>query len=94
MKLLMDSLFVKEALHERLQRLQCTAIFKRSDKILSIARFSLLVTINTFEQDYTFNSPSQAAGVMLGRNANGRVQWKTESGVTLKTQQEQNASEE
>ncbi len=56
--------------------------------------FTLSDNQYVLEQDYTFNSPSQAAGVMLGRNANGRVQWKTESGVTLKTQQEQNASEE
>ncbi len=43
------------------------------------------------EQDYTFNSPSQAAAVMMGRNANGRIEWKTESGVTLKELQENEA---
>jgi Domain of unknown function (DUF4357) len=35
-------------------------------------------------QDYTFNSPSTAAGVMLGRSANGRVEWKDAQGRTLK----------
>jgi hypothetical protein len=35
-------------------------------------------------QDYTFNSPSTAAGVMLGRSANGRIEWKDAQGRTLK----------
>lgn len=39
-------------------------------------------------QDYTFNSPSTAAGVLLGRSANGRVEWKDAKGRTLKEIQE------
>jgi hypothetical protein len=39
-------------------------------------------------QDYTFNSPSAAAGVLLGRSANGRVEWKDVKGQTLKEIQE------
>ncbi len=39
-------------------------------------------------QDYTFNSPSTAAGVILGRAANGRTEWKTAEGHTLKSIQE------
>lgn len=35
-------------------------------------------------QDYTFDSPSTAAGLLLGRNANGRIEWKDEKGRTLK----------
>jgi hypothetical protein len=35
-------------------------------------------------QDYLFASPSLAAGVMLGRPANGRVEWKAIDGTTLK----------
>ncbi|HYZ83354.1 MAG TPA: DUF4357 domain-containing protein [Bryobacteraceae bacterium] len=37
-----------------------------------------------FAQDYTFDSPSTAAGVLLGRSANGRVEWKDDAGRTLK----------
>lgn len=37
-----------------------------------------------FTQDYVFNSPSTAAGVILGRAANGRTEWKTNKGITLK----------
>lgn len=39
-------------------------------------------------QDYAFDSPSTAAGVMLGRSANGRIEWKDASGRTLKQIQE------
>jgi hypothetical protein len=35
-------------------------------------------------QDYTFNSPSSAAGVVLGRSASGPFEWKLKNGVTLK----------
>jgi Domain of unknown function (DUF4357) len=37
-----------------------------------------------FTQDYTFNSPSTAAGVIRGGTANGRTEWKDKSGKTLK----------
>lgn len=39
-------------------------------------------------QDYTFNSPSTAAGVLLGAEANGRTAWRTTDGHTLKSIQE------
>jgi hypothetical protein len=39
-------------------------------------------------QDYTFNSPSTAAGVLLGRSSNGRMEWKDAKGRTLKEIQE------
>jgi hypothetical protein len=42
-------------------------------------------------QDYTFTSPSNAAGVLLGRSANGRVEWMTAEGISLKTIQEKEA---
>lgn len=37
-----------------------------------------------FAQDQVFGSPSTAAGVILGRSSNGRVEWKNSAGVTLK----------
>lgn len=39
-------------------------------------------------QDYVFNSPSTAAGVLLGRSANGRTEWRDAKGRTLKEIQE------
>lgn len=40
------------------------------------------------KEPYVFNSPSTAAGVMLGRSANGRTEWKDAKGITLKEIQE------
>ena len=37
-----------------------------------------------FAQDYVFSSPSTAAAVVLGRSANGRIEWKDAGGRTLK----------
>lgn len=45
-----------------------------------------------FTQDYEFASPSTAAGVILGRTANGRTEWKDKAGRTLKEIQTQEAS--
>jgi hypothetical protein len=42
----------------------------------------------TFAQDYVLPSPSSAAGIVQGRSANGRVDWKTKDGKTLKELQE------
>ncbi len=41
-----------------------------------------------FTQDYTFSSPSLAAAVVLGRQSNGRTEWKDANGKTLKELQE------
>lgn len=38
----------------------------------------------SFTKDYLFNSPSTAAGVVMGRNANGLTEWKTKNDETLK----------
>lgn len=39
-------------------------------------------------QDYVFDSPSGAAALVLGRSSNGRVEWKTPAGQTLKAVEE------
>lgn len=39
---------------------------------------------NRFTRDHIFTSPSLAAAVVMGRNANGRTEWKTARGVTIK----------
>jgi hypothetical protein len=44
-------------------------------------------------QDYRFKSPSTAASVLMGRSANGRVEWKAQDGRTLKSIQEAAAEE-
>ena len=37
-----------------------------------------------FIKDYLFSSPSTAAGVVMGRNANGLTEWRMNDGTTLK----------
>ncbi len=57
----------------------------------SLVEQGILVDNNQYYemiQDYTFNSPSTAAGVLLGRSANGRIEWKTSDGHTLKSIQD------
>lgn len=39
---------------------------------------------HTLTRDLLFNSPSLAASVVLGRSANGRIEWKLQNGVSLK----------
>jgi hypothetical protein len=36
-----------------------------------------------FPKDHLFNSPSMAAVSLMGRTANGWVEWKTKEGKTL-----------
>ncbi|MFM7235944.1 MAG: DUF4357 domain-containing protein, partial [Cyanobium sp.] len=43
-------------------------------------------------QDYEFKSPSQAAGLLLARSDNGRLDWKDAAGITLKEHQERAAA--
>ena len=47
----------------------------------------------TITQDYTFRSPSTAAGVLLGRSASGPSLWKDKEGRTLKDLQEEDPEE-
>lgn len=50
------------------------------EKGILVERKGILV----FTQDYQFDSPSTGAGVVLGRSVNGRTEWKSESGKTLR----------
>jgi len=47
-----------------------------------------------FTQDYEFGSPSGAAAAMLGRSADGRLEWKDEQGKSLKELQSASISPE
>ena len=42
-----------------------------------------------FRKDYLFSSPSTAAAIAMGRNANGRIEWKDKKGRTLKEKEEE-----
>lgn len=42
-----------------------------------------------FAKDYVFASPSTAAAIVMGRNANGRTEWKNKDGKTIKSIEEE-----
>ena len=44
----------------------------------------------TFTKNYIFTSPSLAAAIVMGRNANGRTEWKTTDQKTIKDFEENN----
>ena len=43
----------------------------------------------SFVSDYVFTSPSLAAAVVMGRNANGRTEWKTINNKSIKDIEEE-----
>ncbi|MCH5206466.1 MAG: GIY-YIG nuclease family protein [Oscillospiraceae bacterium] len=49
----------------------------------------IINSANTLTRDYVFTSPSLAAAVVMGRNANGRTEWKTADGTTFKEIEEE-----
>ena len=53
------------------------------DRLFSSNILAKLEGKTVFQEDYQFRSPSGAATMVLGRRANGWVEWKTEDGKTL-----------
>lgn len=60
-------------------------------ELIGVGVLALSSGVYVMTQDYTFNSPSRAACVLLGRSANGRIEWKDTQGRTLKELQEAEA---
>lgn len=52
-------------------------------KLLEQGILKLEGNVYTFTANYIFSSPSGAAGVVLGRTANGWIEWKYPDGKTL-----------
>lgn len=44
-----------------------------------------IIINNQFTEDFIFSSPSYAAAIVMGRNANGLTEWKTSDGRILKS---------
>lgn len=53
-------------------------------KLIDSGVFTDKIDFLEFSEDYIFSSPSTAAGIVMGRNANGLLEWKLENGKTLK----------
>ncbi|MEY4756885.1 MAG: hypothetical protein RJA34_1783 [Pseudomonadota bacterium] len=68
-------------------------MFDLRQELISNGVLALLGALYQFTQDYTFSAPSTAAAVVLGRSANGRVEWKGADGRTLKEIQEAEAAQ-
>lgn len=43
-----------------------------------------------FTKNHIFTSPSLAAAIVMGRNANGRTEWKTSDNKSIKDFEEEN----
>ena len=56
--------------------------------LLNQGIFEDMDTAYRLVQDYSFTSPSTAAGVLFGRSSNGRAEWKNAEGRSLKEIQE------
>lgn len=54
------------------------------DDLIKIGKIAKDGKTFRFVSDYTFSSPSAAAAIILGNSANGKIEWKDESGKTLK----------
>jgi len=57
----------------------------KNDEILIEKNNSLI-----FVEDFEFSSPSTAAAIVMGRNANGLIEWKLKDGKTLKEYESEN----
>lgn len=56
----------------------------RREGLIASGKLRVSGTVYEFVEDVLFSSPSTAAAVVMGRSANGRTEWKSASGVTLK----------
>lgn len=60
-----------------------TATERTREKLLASDVVRINGEVITFEKDHLFYSPSAAAFALMGRTANGWMEWKTTSGKTL-----------
>lgn len=69
-------------------------MFDLRQELIANGVLALAEGLYRFTQDYSFSSPSTAAAVVLGRSANGRIEWRDAQGRTLKALQEAEAGHE
>jgi len=73
--------------------LQVRGMFDLRQELIGNGVLGLQGGLYQFTQDYSFSSPSTAAAAVLGRSANGRIEWKAADGRTLKELQEAEAAQ-
>ncbi|WP_300668214.1 GIY-YIG nuclease family protein [Desulfoluna sp.] len=81
-----DGFVVRKGSHARLDPTPACqkGFLARRDDLIASGKLRKLDHVYEFVEDVLFSSPSTAAAIVLGRSANGRTEWKTASGVTLK----------
>ncbi len=80
-----DGLLVKKGSKANLDETESIGDWIRNER-KNLIQNGVLVEHNSvliFENDFLFTSPSTAAGVVLGRRANGWIEWKDKKGNTL-----------
>lgn len=60
------------------------SLLKIRQKLIDTGVFEDKMDYLEFLEDYIFSSPSTAAAILMGRNANGQKEWKLKDGKTLK----------
>ena len=70
--------------------IQGTSLERFRQQLMTDGVLHLHGTRCVFTRDHLFTSPSMAAGAVLGRSANGWVEWKTAQGQTLDGAKRQN----
>lgn len=61
-----------------------SGFIKLKQKLINEKKLIEKEDVFEFSEDYIFSSPSTAAAIVMGRNANGLTEWKLSSGITLK----------
>ena len=69
-----------------------TAGERLRDKLIALGVVRVAGETIVFEKDHLFRSPSMAALAVLGRTANGWIEWRTQSGRTLDAAKRQTPS--
>lgn len=59
-------------------------LMKVRNKLIKSGKAVLVGENYHLTEDFVFNSPSQAAGVILGKSANGLTEWRINAGINLK----------
>lgn len=68
------------------------SFLKLRNSLIDKGIMTLSGDVYEFKEDYIFSSPSSAAVIVMGRNANGPLEWKLPTGQTLREFETSNGS--
>ena len=79
---------------ESVPSLQGTGTDRTREKLIASDVIRVDGEMIIFEKDYLFSSPSTAAIMLMGRTANGWLEWKNKAGQTLDEVERSNSGSE